>query len=141
MTCDEYRQLLNASLDASSEPPTSDEVRQHAATCAGCRAYTEFFLRLDRQLKAIPRVAVPPELLEAIRSIGKRASAAPPELSWKPELQRAAVLVVPALIASILGFHLSGPAQIVIEFAIMLAGFTALAISLLRQRILGTASE
>jgi len=141
MTCDEYRHLLNASLDASSEPPTSDEVRQHAATCSGCRAYTEFFLQLDRELKEIPRVAVPQQLLETLRSIVPSTGASPPKLSWKPELQRAAVLILPALIASILGFLLSELAQTLIQFGIMLTGCTALAITLLSQRILGTAEE
>ncbi len=49
----------------AGEAPDNPEVVMHLATCADCRAYADALLAVDALARALPPMAVPPDLVDA----------------------------------------------------------------------------
>lgn len=66
MTCDHARELIHEAFDA--DPPASlpEDARAHLDGCAACRELFDDLGRLRTELRALPRVPLPPAALDAV---------------------------------------------------------------------------
>jgi len=68
LTCDRIRPLLSAYHDDALSHAERARVREHVATCAGCRSTLEMYDRVYAAVRAVPAPAVPFELRHNVYS-------------------------------------------------------------------------
>jgi len=98
MRCDEYRDRLDAYIDAELSPQEMSAVEAHLKTCELCAAEVPLQSRLKREVRLAGKAYAPS--LEFRRRV--EAAIAPPKKAsrfrlWVPSLAMAAVLLIAAL--------------------------------------------
>jgi hypothetical protein len=136
MKCGEFRLLVQGELDQIGDGALSAALRDHADTCIQCAAFFESLTAVHSDLRDLPRVAPPAELMAALRRIDKPVYV-PMKLSWGPDIRLAAALVAPVLLpyaAQALSFTLL---QQILEMSILSLGVTLFGIAVLKPSFLG----
>ena len=82
--CDEYSELISASLDGALSPAETEKLNAHLAQCPDCRALLEELSALHAALSDLPPVEVPSGLTERIMA----AVAAEQVLPFAPPEQK-----------------------------------------------------
>jgi anti-sigma factor (TIGR02949 family) len=70
LPCDEILDLLEPYVDGDLPPETADQLRVHLETCRSCAAELALAEKIQRELRALPQLDCPPEILERVRSQG-----------------------------------------------------------------------
>lgn len=100
--CDEYSELISASLDGALSPAETEKLNAHLAQCPDCRALFEELSTLHAALSDLPPVEVPSGLTERIMAAVAAEQVLPfappeqkkPSIRWQRWLASAAVLAV-----------------------------------------------
>ena len=66
MTCEELRLHIHAALDDGTMGALPELVGSHLATCEACREFKDDLESLSRALRALPRVPLPDDALDAV---------------------------------------------------------------------------
>jgi anti-sigma factor (TIGR02949 family) len=104
--CDEVCEVLEPYLDGDLPRDEAERVRAHVASCAACAAELALAEAVQRELRALPELDCPPEVLERIRaSRPQGAEVVPLRRAWQPS--RAARI---ASIAAALALTVGGTA-------------------------------
>jgi len=74
LTCDDCRNELTAYLDGALVPAVARVIERHVSDCARCRATLDAYRGIAAHLAALPELAPPPGLEEAVvrRALGPR---------------------------------------------------------------------
>jgi predicted anti-sigma-YlaC factor YlaD len=140
MNCEQFRINLNSTLDVRSSILLTEEMKQHSETCADCRQYETSILLLHEELLRIPRLQPSKALLHQLHSIPSEQGVRDHTISWKPELQQAAILAIPAFIAVMCRWLFNG-IGIFVELGVVTLGLSLLILNLMKPAILGKYSE
>ena len=70
MTCDEALDLLEPHVDGDLTPAETDRLRAHLEACPACAAELMLAQRIQRELRALPQLDCPPEVVERARRQG-----------------------------------------------------------------------
>jgi anti-sigma factor (TIGR02949 family) len=123
--CDEVGDLLEPYLDGDLPPDEADRVRAHLADCPACAAELALADAIQRELRSLPQLDCPPEVLARVREAG-RAEVVPlvprltrrqeaPRRRWLPAavtgLAAALLLTIGGLTYRQLGHSVSSPAE------------------------------
>ena len=100
--CDEYMELISASLDGALSPAEAEKLNAHLAQCPECRALSEELTALHAALSDLPPVEVPSGLTERIMAAVAAEQVLPftpaekkkSSIRWQRWLASAAVLAV-----------------------------------------------
>jgi hypothetical protein len=136
MTCKQFQENLGKSLLRKTVPVLSEDMQAHVATCGECQAYQSSLLAVHVSLFEIPRQLLPEGLAERLKSIDRLPEEHPVRLSWKPDVQRAAALLSPALVM-ILAPWLFNSTGVLIQFVVLTLGFTILMSNILKPIFVG----
>jgi predicted anti-sigma-YlaC factor YlaD len=66
MTCEQVRQEIHEALDRGTPGVLSEAFRAHLATCTACRELGDDLQSLSHAFRALPRVPLPAEVLDAV---------------------------------------------------------------------------
>lgn len=100
--CDEYSELISASLDGALSPAEAEKLNAHLALCPECKALYEELTALRAALSDLPPVEVPSDLTERIMAAVAAEQVLPfapakkkkAPIHWQRWLASAAVLAV-----------------------------------------------
>ena len=70
LPCDEALDLLEPYVDGDLPPAVAGRLRAHLETCRSCAAELALARRIQSELRALPQLDCPPEVLERARSRG-----------------------------------------------------------------------
>jgi anti-sigma factor RsiW len=70
LPCDEVLGLLEPFVDGDLPPAVADRLRVHLETCRSCAAELALAERIQSELRALPQLDCPPEILERVRRQG-----------------------------------------------------------------------
>ena len=131
MTCAEIREEYQNYLDGKNqgEPPAG--LRSHLDGCSACTSYLLEIGGIDRALRAMPDVEIPPELLASLKELPGYVGETP-EAGVVAYAGRYAALTFGGLLAWILGNLVSPEAQILLEGLTLAAAAFAFTVALLR---------
>lgn len=83
--CDEVLDNLEAFLDGDLEAAEAARIRTHLEGCSSCAAELTLAERIQRELRSLPQLDCPPEVLERVqRAGGKVVPFVRPERSGQP---------------------------------------------------------
>ena len=66
MTCEQIRLHIHEAYDDDNLGALPEAVRAHLAACGACRDFTDDLESLSHALRALPRVPLPPNALDAV---------------------------------------------------------------------------
>jgi anti-sigma factor RsiW len=69
--CEEALELIEPYLDGDLSPAGSSGLREHLARCPACAGELELAARIQRELRSLPELDCPPEILERVRRTGR----------------------------------------------------------------------
>jgi anti-sigma factor RsiW len=69
--CDEALELIEPYLDGDLSPAGSSGLRTHLERCPSCAAELELAAKIQRELRSLPQLDCPPEVLERVRNAGR----------------------------------------------------------------------
>jgi len=136
MNCEQFRSDINRAMDAHSLALLTEEMQKHSETCVDCYLYETSMRALRAELLQIPRLQPSKALLHQLHSIPSEQGVRDHSLSWKPELQQAAILAVPAFIAVLCRWLFNG-IGIFVELGVVTIGLSLLILNLMKPAILG----
>ena len=99
MTCEEFRRSYNSFLDGVLNEGESRLLVEHAGQCQGCAAYRDAFASLDEDLRRLPELPIPLELVRKLEDLPYRSRPGEARAPWKPEILRALSFAIPAIVA------------------------------------------
>jgi anti-sigma factor (TIGR02949 family) len=70
-SCDEALDLLEPYVDGDLPVDEASRLRSHLERCASCAAELELATRIQSELRALPELDCPPEVLEKVRRAGR----------------------------------------------------------------------
>jgi anti-sigma factor RsiW len=101
LRCEEALDLLEAYLDGDLEAGEAGRVRAHLERCPGCAAELALAGRIQAELRALPELDCPPEILEEVRRRGRgdAGNIVPfrPRRVWGPRIAAAAAVLALAV--------------------------------------------
>jgi anti-sigma factor RsiW len=137
MTCHECCEMIDRLTDEGLQADrTNEALRGHLETCANCHSYSVSMTALDASLRTLPLPEPTEEFLRSLSAIAEQEDVHAGFLkSWRRELIRAGVLLIPcaALWAGAESFPLS--IQVIINVVFASAGIAALLAVLLKPRM------
>lgn len=137
MTCKDFRDRFHHHLTVARDTALPEDTQLHVTTCPQCESYVQLHLVLQQELRRIPRIQPSQKFVTSLKAIGEHFEEQRLNISWKPDLQHAALLLLPALLP-LLVHTLSLPAlQGSIDFGVKILGFTVLATTIFKPVILG----
>jgi len=68
--CEEALELLEPYLDGDLSPAGSSGLRDHLERCSSCAAELELAAKIQRELRSLPQLDCPPEVVERVRNAG-----------------------------------------------------------------------
>jgi hypothetical protein len=89
-TCDTALDLIEPFVDGDLEEAEADRLRSHLGSCRPCAAELALAERIQRELRALPQLDCPPEIVERVRREGAQIAQILPFRS--PVRPRGAVL-------------------------------------------------
>jgi anti-sigma factor RsiW len=69
--CDEALELIEPYLDGDLSPAGSSGLRTHLERCPSCAAELELAAKIQRELRSLPQLDCPPEVVERVRDAGR----------------------------------------------------------------------
>lgn len=136
MICQEFRESLQTTLDATPDVVLSRESETHVESCPDCRAFYESTLALHRALYQLPRVRPSQDLVAALNRIDQ-LDFVPVKLSWGPEIRLAAEMLVPVVLAYGAQLYSSELLQHILEASMLALGLTFFGIAVSKPYVLG----
>ncbi len=100
--CEEALGLLEPFIDGDLSPSESTRLREHLERCPACAAELELAARIQRELRSLPQLDCPPEVLEKVERAGRS------EVVPFPRRDRAGLRI--AAIAALLALAVGGGA-------------------------------
>jgi hypothetical protein len=70
LTCYDALDLIEPFVDGDLEPAEADRLRSHLGSCRSCAAELALAERIQRELRALPQLDCPPEIVERVRREG-----------------------------------------------------------------------
>lgn len=70
LRCDEAREILEPYVDGDLPPAEGSRLGEHLERCPSCAAALELATRIQRELRNLPQLDCPPELVERVRQAG-----------------------------------------------------------------------
>lgn len=106
--CGETLDLLEPYLDGDLPPGEMDRVRRHLDGCPACTGELALAARIQRELRALPQLDCPPEVIERVRAAGRGEVVPFPSRERAPRwrIAAAAALVTLAVGGGLLGVHI-----------------------------------
>ncbi len=96
--CDDALDLLEPYVDGDLPEETADRLRVHLETCRSCAAELALAERIQTELRSLPQLDCPPEVLERVRREGGRWCRSRPRRTGLPlRVAAAAAVLVLAL--------------------------------------------
>jgi len=74
MTCDLARDLVEPYVDGDLEPAEAERLRAHLESCRACSAELALAQRIQTELRALPQLDCPPEIVERVRREGAQTA-------------------------------------------------------------------
>lgn len=102
LPCDEALDLLEPYVDGDLPEETADRLRVHLETCRSCAAELALAERIQTELRSLPQLDCPPEVLERVRRQGGEV------VPFRPRQNRLPLRVAAA--AAVLALALGGGA-------------------------------
>ncbi len=98
-TCLDALDLLEPYVDGDLEPAEAGRLRSHLASCPACAAELALAQRIQAELRALPQLDCPPEIVERVRRQGSQVLPfrSPAVRTRMPRLLAAAALLALAL--------------------------------------------
>lgn len=96
LRCEEALELLEPYVDGDLSPREAARLRFHVERCGSCAAELELATRIQRELRSLPELECPPEVLERVHRAG-RGGVVPFPSRPHPGLRIAAAAAVLAL--------------------------------------------
>jgi anti-sigma factor (TIGR02949 family) len=97
ISCEDAIDVLEAYLDGDLPPREADRLREHLGSCAACAAELALAGRIQRELRSLPQLDCPPEVIERVVRAGRGEVVAFPERKEPPRWRTAAAAAVLAL--------------------------------------------
>jgi anti-sigma factor (TIGR02949 family) len=107
-TCGEVTEILEAFLDGDLPAAEAGRVKGHLERCPSCAAELDLAAAIQRELRALPQLDCPPEVLERVRRAGRATRATPADIV---PLRRTPLWA--ALAAAVLALTVGGGALVV----------------------------
>lgn len=101
MTCEEFRRAYNSYLDGLLGEGEARLLGDHATQCQGCAAYRSAFASLDEDLRRLPELEIPLQLVETLKNAPPFSNPGETRAAWTPELLRVLSYGIGAVIAFI----------------------------------------
>lgn len=70
-SCGEVTEILEAFLDGDLPAAEAERVRAHLERCPSCAAELDLAAAIQRELRALPQLDCPPEVMERVRRAGR----------------------------------------------------------------------
>ncbi|HEV8582683.1 MAG TPA: zf-HC2 domain-containing protein [Thermoanaerobaculia bacterium] len=107
LRCEETLEVLESYLDGDLPPAESSRLREHLERCPACAAELELAGRIQRELRSLPELDCPPEVIERVRQSGRGEVVPfrPREQVLGLRLATAAALLAMAIGGGALFFH------------------------------------
>ena len=83
-TCHDALDLLEPYVDGDLEPAEAERLRFHLASCPACAAELALAQRIQAELRALPQLDCPPEIVERVRRQGAQTAQVLPFRSPAP---------------------------------------------------------
>lgn len=94
LSCEEAAPLLQEYIDGCLSPAAAVPLQHHLDACPTCRAELAVFTSATRLVRALPEVASPARVREAVAAEQRRRTRRVPAfLGWRPALAAAAALI------------------------------------------------
>jgi anti-sigma factor RsiW len=74
MTCEPALDLIEPYVDGDLEPAEAERLRCHLESCRACAAELALARRIQRELRALPQLDCPPEIVERVRREGAQTA-------------------------------------------------------------------
>lgn len=140
MTCEEFEELVQRSLDGSISRSDHARMDAHTQICPQCMELKRSLAALDHDLWNLPQPEIPMSLMKALEQIPASAPALGGSLSWKPELLRASLLAVGGLCLALFFDQLQTEWRALGQLVLGTGGFFLFSLSLLHPIFLPAAS-
>lgn len=75
LACHDALDLIEPFVDGDLEPAEAERLRSHLETCSVCAAELALAERIQRELRALPQLDCPPEIVERVRREGAQVLA------------------------------------------------------------------
>lgn len=69
--CEGALEVLEPYLDGDLSPAEAARLREHLESCPACAAELELAARIQRELRSLPQLDCPPEVVERVRRAGR----------------------------------------------------------------------
>jgi anti-sigma factor (TIGR02949 family) len=69
--CEEALELLEPYLDGDLPPAEASRLREHLERCPACAAEMDLAAKIQRELRSLPELECPPEVLDRVRRAGR----------------------------------------------------------------------
>ena len=102
LACHDVLDLLEPYVDGDLEPAAAGRLRSHLEGCPACAAELVLTRRIQRELRALPQLDCPPEIVERARRQGAEVVPFRPRRAALP-LRTLRVIAAAALLALVLG--------------------------------------
>lgn len=110
--CDDALDLLEPYVDGDLPRETAERLRVHLESCRSCAAELALAQRIQTELRALPQLDCPPEILERVRSQGAEVVPFRPRRTGLPlSVAAAAATLALALGGGALFVHFQQPSQ------------------------------
>ena len=132
MTCEEFKAAYNTYLDGALSEGEARLLAAHPQQCQGCAAYRDSFASLDADLRRLPTVAIPAQLVRNLEQLPHLSKPGENLAAWRPELLRVAFLGLPAIVAFVIFGELPNRFEVVGNSLLAFAGTLVFLLSILR---------
>ncbi len=137
MTCNEFRTEFEKTLDNRVVHTPTPAQQEHLHTCTACRGYTQSMNSLYEQLRNIPRMEIPESLLSKIQSIPECEKFLNNRLTWKKDILRAVMYILPGFLVYIVGITASPTISDIAMNLLLLISLIVVAMNIMKRPILG----
>ena len=135
MNCEEFRERVHLLFDEGKVEITDAEVMAHVGACQECAEFHRALLTIDAGLRQVSVLPVPDALVHSLREIG--TPHVHPSPGWKPDIERAAVYLVPGILLWASQWALPAYLRPYLLAVMTFIGTFTLMTSIFRPRILG----
>ncbi len=136
MNCEEFRERVHLMIDRRNPALNDVEMAAHVGRCMECAGFHHALLAIDAGLRQVPVLPVPGSLVQSLREIG--TPQVRPSPGWKPDIERAAMYLVPGLLLWTVQWAFPESARPCLLAVMTFIGTFMLMTSILRPRILGS---
>jgi|GEM_PF-2841185 len=135
MNCEEFRERIQLLFDEGEVELKDADMLAHIGICQVCAEFRDELRTIDATLRRIPFEPIPASLVLSLRQIAEPRAL--PSPGWKPDVERAAMYLIPGLLLWSSQWALPANARPYLLALITFIGTFTLLTSIFRPRILG----